>query len=60
MDIENTELSRNEWDELNDPRPEETEFDVIVGTALSRRGHTARAEESCRKWRTNPIHGRCL
>ncbi|MYH57709.1 MAG: PhoX family phosphatase [Boseongicola sp. SB0675_bin_26] len=38
MDIENTELSWDEWDELNDPRPEETEFDVIVGTALSRRG----------------------
>ena len=35
MDIENTELS---WDELNDPRPDETEFDAIVGTALNRRG----------------------
>ena len=38
MDIENTELSWEEWDELNDPRPDETEFDAIVGTALNRRG----------------------
>ena len=37
-DIDTTELSFDEWDELNDPRPETNDFDRIVETALSRRG----------------------
>ena len=31
-------LSWDEWDEVNDPRPEGTEFDRIVEAGLSRRG----------------------
>ncbi|MGJ8547071.1 MAG: PhoX family protein [Sulfitobacter sp.] len=31
-------LSWDEWDELHDPRPENTEFDDVVQSALSRRG----------------------
>ena len=37
-DIEKSELSWDEWDELNDPRPEENDFDRVVDQALSRRG----------------------
>lgn len=31
-------ISADEWDELNDPRPEGCEFDEVVERALSRRG----------------------
>ncbi|WOI55633.1 PhoX family phosphatase [Palleronia sp. LCG004] len=31
-------LSWDEWDELNDPRPEQTDFDAVVASAMSRRG----------------------
>ncbi len=31
-------LSWDEWDELNDPRPDQNEFDQVVENALSRRG----------------------
>ncbi len=31
-------LSWDEWDELNDPRPERTDFDDVVSGAMSRRG----------------------
>ncbi|TFL19880.1 PhoX family protein [Jannaschia formosa] len=31
-------LSADEWDELHDPRPEITEFDRVVASAISRRG----------------------
>ncbi|MQQ07037.1 DUF839 domain-containing protein [Epibacterium sp. SM1979] len=31
-------LSWDEWDELNDPRPSENEFDQVVEEALTRRG----------------------
>jgi secreted PhoX family phosphatase len=37
-DIEQPHLSWDEWDELHDPRPEETEFDAVVASAMSRRG----------------------
>lgn len=37
-DSEHSELSWDDWDELNDPRPEETDFDRIVEAGLSRRG----------------------
>ncbi|WP_424968167.1 PhoX family protein [Dinoroseobacter sp. S375] len=37
-DIDTTELSWDEWDELKDPRPEENDFDAVVERALSRRG----------------------
>ncbi|MEZ5753167.1 MAG: DUF839 domain-containing protein, partial [Paracoccaceae bacterium] len=33
-----TKLSADAWDELNFPRPAETEFDRVVERALSRRG----------------------
>ena len=33
-----TDLSWDEWDELNDPRPAENDFDRVVESALSRRG----------------------
>ena len=31
-------LSADEWDELNDPRPEGNDFDQVVERAISRRG----------------------
>ncbi|MGB3554714.1 MAG: PhoX family phosphatase, partial [Jannaschia sp.] len=34
-------LSADEWDELRSPRPEETEFDAVVASAVSRRGFLA-------------------
>lgn len=37
-EIEKAELSADEWDELNFPRPEENEFDRVVERAISRRG----------------------
>ncbi|MBD3738933.1 MAG: PhoX family phosphatase [Pseudomonas balearica] len=37
-DSDHSELSWDEWDELNDPRPELTDFDRIVEAGLSRRG----------------------
>ncbi|RJE87248.1 PhoX family protein [Paracoccus onubensis] len=37
-DSDRSALSWDEWDELNDPRPEGTEFDRIVEAGLSRRG----------------------
>ncbi|MDP5216424.1 PhoX family phosphatase [Ruegeria sp. 2205SS24-7] len=36
--IDPTELSPDDWDELNFPRPEENEFDRVVERAISRRG----------------------
>ncbi|MCV6594859.1 MAG: DUF839 domain-containing protein, partial [Silicimonas sp.] len=38
QDIDKSELSWDDWDELNDPRPEENEFDKVVEEAVSRRG----------------------
>ena len=35
-------LSWDDWDELNDPRPEATEFDAVVASAMSRRGFLGR------------------
>ena len=32
------ELSFDEWDEVNNPRPEECDFDRVVEAAISRRG----------------------
>ncbi len=37
-DIDLSELSADDWDELNDPRPNENEFDQVVEEAISRRG----------------------
>lgn len=37
-DIDTTEMSWDEWDELKDPRPAENDFDAVVERALSRRG----------------------
>ncbi|WP_425092812.1 PhoX family protein [Tropicimonas sp. S265A] len=37
-DIDTTELSWDEWDELKDPRSEDNEFDAVVERAMSRRG----------------------
>ena len=37
-DIDTSNLSADEWDELNFPRPEEQEFDRVVERAISRRG----------------------
>ncbi len=37
-DIDVNELSWDEWDEMNDPRPEENDFDRVVAEAVSRRG----------------------
>ena len=34
----NVELSADDWDELNFPRPEENDFDRVVERAISRRG----------------------
>jgi secreted PhoX family phosphatase len=39
--IDLNEISADEWDELNFPRPEETEFDRVVERAISRRGFLA-------------------
>ena len=33
-----SDLSWDDWDELNDPRPQETDFDRVVAAAVSRRG----------------------
>lgn len=41
-DIERPELSWDEWDELHDPRPEDTQFDAVVASAMSRRGFLGR------------------
>ena len=37
-DIDDNDLSWDDWDEQNDPRPEENEFDQVVQEAVSRRG----------------------
>jgi len=37
-DIDTTNLSADDWDELKFPRPEEQEFDRVVERAISRRG----------------------
>ncbi|MFC6687435.1 PhoX family protein [Jhaorihella thermophila] len=37
-DINRRDLSADDWDELNFPRPDEQEFDRVVERALSRRG----------------------
>ncbi|UXX83333.1 PhoX family protein [Roseovarius pelagicus] len=36
--IDLNQISADDWDELNDPRPDVTEFDRVVDAALSRRG----------------------
>ncbi len=41
-DIEQPELSWDEWDELKDPRPEENDFDGVVASAMTRRGFMGR------------------
>ncbi len=38
MNIENKELSFDDWDEVNFPRPEQQDFDRVVERAISRRG----------------------
>lgn len=38
MDFDRNDLSADEWDELNFPRPEENDFDRVVERAISRRG----------------------
>ena len=37
-DIDLNSISADDWDEINNPRPEECEFDRVVEAALSRRG----------------------
>jgi hypothetical protein len=37
-DVDTSKLSWDEWDELHNPPPAETEFDRVVESALSRRG----------------------
>jgi secreted PhoX family phosphatase len=37
-DIDTVNLSADDWDELNFPRPETTDFDRVVESAISRRG----------------------
>jgi secreted PhoX family phosphatase len=37
-DVDKRQLSWDEWDELNDPRPAENDFDRVVDAAISRRG----------------------
>ena len=37
-DIETSDLSWDDWDELQRPAPETTDFDAIVDAGLSRRG----------------------
>ena len=52
-DIEQPHLSWDEWDELHDPRPEETEFDAVVASAMSRRGFLGRVLASRRSRRVH-------
>ncbi len=40
-DLDLNMISADDWDERNDPRPEETEFDRVVHAALSRRSFIA-------------------
>lgn len=37
-DLDLNTLSADDWDEANDPRPDETDFDRVVVSALTRRG----------------------
>ena len=37
-DIDTSDLSWDDWDELKSPRPEDTDFDAVVASAVSRRG----------------------
>ena len=37
-DYDLNEISADDWDEINDPRPEECDFDRVVEAAVSRRG----------------------
>ena len=37
-DIDVNDLSWDDWDELNDPRPATNDFDKVVEEAVSRRG----------------------
>jgi len=37
-DVDLNRISADDWDELNDPRPDHCEFDEVVERALSRRG----------------------
>ena len=37
-DLDDRHLSADDWDEVHDPRPEESDFDRVVAAALSRRG----------------------
>ncbi|MET4103637.1 secreted PhoX family phosphatase [Roseovarius sp. MBR-78] len=37
-DFNDLTLSADDWDELHDPRPDETDFDRVIAAALSRRG----------------------
>ncbi|MCC1494591.1 PhoX family phosphatase [Cognatishimia sp. F0-27] len=37
-DIDHTDISADDWDELNFPRSEDNEFDAVVERAISRRG----------------------
>jgi len=37
-DIDTSELSWDEWDELQRPTPDTTDFDKVVEAAISRRG----------------------
>lgn len=38
QDHDNTNISADDWDEINFPRPEENDFDRVVERAISRRG----------------------
>ena len=38
MDKRNTNLSADEWDEINFPRPDTQDFDRVVERAIARRG----------------------
>ncbi len=40
-DLDLNQISADDWDEANDPRPEDTEFDRVVEAALTRRGFMA-------------------
>ena len=37
-DFDDLHLSADDWDELHDPRPDESDFDRVMAAALSRRG----------------------
>lgn len=37
-DVDLTKISADDWDEMNDPRPDHSDFDDVVERALSRRG----------------------